>query len=457
VKLEVTLAGCTLPWVMGDGVSLEDWLARRPWLEQGGVLLVRVAAGDSRTRTLDGLRQATRAANDGGCELALEVLEQPGGELLTRLLELRGLAVDPRAFQRLDDLARDLVLSPCLFILRPGTTTCNEFELLYEQLAKHRRQPAPTFLVLDEWPRPFGGAPCDLSHGSPARGLLEESAEETRELRWRRYLHHRLAWEVGGDPELRLPWPETRVARLRPGDDDGLEHLLNNGANLALAQLPAELREALQQHVAPTTGPTGGSPKGARPARVEAPEEVLLRAGLLCHTPASPRPRLMPWLARALLLQDPQRRAAAGLRAAVVCQPIAAELLLRCLRLEAQERARCGIGDAQLPVPPDLEERWRRFQQGHVGSGREFYPRGCPATPGQAWDIASLGEVLFALGASAESDRAKHDLRGLRNALAHGHYASWRSVEQLVRLEQELGGHRTVGRSSLTSTPKPWS
>lgn len=144
----------------------------------------------------------------------------------------------------------------------------------------------------------------------------------------------------------------------------------------------------------------------------------------------------VPWFARALLGEDPVRPFSEFLRGSLLCLPISQELLTDCFLIETHIRGRVRLP----PTPPDeakCHEPWRRFTAGD-SLASILFPPGTPAVPTSAWAFASLGEILV-----HETDRVpgpdwRHQVRELRNHLAHGHYAGWEAVRLARRLASRL-------------------
>lgn len=155
-------------------------------------------------------------------------------------------------------------------------------------------------------------------------------------------------------------------------------------------------------------------------------------------------PRLRPWIARALLARPQEQAARWALRAGLVCQPLAAALLARCLELEAGWRTMSCRRLLRFTGarPADVSARQRRFFQDALG-GVE-YPAAHPARPvetADAWAFATLGELIECLDQAHSGEswlRPARELRDLRNALAHGHPATWRHCELAHSLGRSL-------------------
>ncbi len=112
-------------------------------------------------------------------------------------------------------------------------------------------------------------------------------------------------------------------------------------------------------------------------------------------------------------------------------------MLQRCLEAEGLAR---GLLLGTLRGAPSLadEEDLRAFKRTEPRSAREWYPATCPGVPEDAWDMATFNDVLFAATISLDLKDTLHDLRRLRNGLAHGHYVSWAMVNAMGVIEREM-------------------
>ena len=69
---------------------------------------------------------------------------------------------------------------------------------------------------------------------------------------------------------------------------------------------------------------------------------------------------------------------------------------------------------------------------------RIFYPASCPAEPADSWAFTTFGEFLHATSPVSPQWSVWHELRELRNGLAHNHYLCWRVVTKLIDIEAQL-------------------
>ena len=165
----------------------------------------------------------------------------------------------------------------------------------------------------------------------------------------------------------------------------------------------------------------------------------LVDAELLWH-PAHDAERGLqpvPWIARALLRRQPPPPGRALLRGCDACEPLAVAALARCLQLEAVLKARAytahrGITDAAAQrVNPSLAT------QRDVLRDRRLVPGTSAARADRLFDFAGLNDVLEFLP-DASIRQLGVQLRDVRNALAHGHPASWTLVATIAELWRKL-------------------
>ena len=181
--------------------------------------------------------------------------------------------------------------------------------------------------------------------------------------------------------------------------------------------------------------------------------ETLLAAGLPRGPPLGPPPSpqacsgvRLTWPAPCRCPGPPARSCSAApvgpfeqfLRGALLCLPVAQELLTACLLLETQVRGRAALTE---PPPADAECQKPRgkFRAGW-GLTAGLYPAHCPATPAGPWAFASLGEVIARHDPRAPAGDWRHEVRQLRNHLAHGHNAGWDAVRLARRLATRSRG-----------------
>ena len=166
-------------------------------------------------------------------------------------------------------------------------------------------------------------------------------------------------------------------------------------------------------------------------------ETDLSRQGLLWRPQGMHAVHVVPWAARAMLLGGLNPPVCILLRAELIPPSVTGMALAQCLALEARQRS-------TFRPPGDPSDEWtQKFSDICARTQRtegEFYPHGFPGLPPDAWSIASLGDVVQACSASLPKDRKDrlHQLRRLRNALAHGHPCSWKAIEQLRTLGWQL-------------------
>lgn len=416
------LAGFCAHWRFEGSHSLYDWFKERPWLSGGGVRALRVGSSGSVAPLADSVRRAVRWHDDGtsAVRTLTGALDGSTATPLTSLCEALEVAPDPSRRTTVLRIAQVLDHHPAVIVLDASGSSVDAvacldpLDSLVDEIPKVH---APAVLVVLVLGREFGLREADdFSHGEPIEGPWLYLDDRSRA--WRSYVHVRISWETAGDIARAKRWGAA-APPFRIGDDDALEAWLSRQSAAELDVQPAEVAAKIAKIGAPN-GHASDDPVSA----------MLDAAGALWSPSPGVVRRPTPWAARALLGSGaaPPTRA---LRRALVCAPLVRELLRACLDQEHIFRS-----SHNTPGAPREETlgSYDRYLRGETGSDRDFYPSGCPAVTNDPWDFASLGEFIPATGVSGDVRRAVHDLRALRNALAHGHYASWRGVLQLAQI-----------------------
>lgn len=429
MDFEVTLAGHRASWRYRGTRALREWLESQPWLRGGGGIILHVGESSDTDFLLDSLRRAVRAADDAGVTPDVHVTSIDDALIGSLKLEFCG---SREASDR--QLANECAFRPRLLVI---LTVYGGSELLRDAIgfSDRARKFAPdfraAFVVVSTARRADDGA-LDLVVGSPDDHVLR-LLDETQERLFRAYLHARIAWEAGGS--LRHARAiEASIGNCRVGDDEAVEARLNRYATDAYGSLvdgQCRIVEEILNAVIHNLS------RELRRLALDARD-----LGLVWSPFGRDRLRLVPWLARALLVHHLVHPAAPLLRSHITCAPFARELLGRCLELEARERAKLSWGLGTRPPPTDAIARLVAFERGDFESDAAFYPQCSPTRPTDAWAFVEFGSFIDAAIRANLPDlprRDLHALRHLRNALAHGHYASWSTLRRLLEIERRLG------------------
>jgi hypothetical protein len=407
----------------------------QPWRTRGGVVAVRVASRAELPTTTVALSRAVRAADEDG---AVKVLPLAASELelgirpaVARALQL------PNSLGRIDmtRLINEELLRPHLFVAEPpeAASLANCFDDaagFCDEVVRVSPGSTATIVLLETRDRPIAGDSMDLSVGGPADGLLSLLDGPESEL-WRAYVYARLAWEIAGDLARAEATDTLDFAGLEVGNDNGLEALLNQLAAQIFSGLSRDAVQLSEKFLAGTDtrpgGPNGGSRCGSH--------RQMEGCGLFWRPAGEPLPRPAPWWARAMLCCENPDTLRYLLRICLVCAPIAREVLVRCFDLEALDRAYSS------PHPrindDELCRKFEMFRLALPESESRYYPAGCPAVPHGPTDFATYGQILAFVSSDARV-AARHRLRRLRNAVAHGHYISWATITELGRVASYL-------------------
>lgn len=425
--LRVRLAGSEAVWYPAAGRQLVEWLETGPWDSTGGTHLVRASGPIGWSAIVGAVGFVVRSLEQGS---GVRVLS--GGVNGSRLSPERvigsvlGMSADLSARDWINIVGRLLDVDRCVIALDALGVDAGEVQRLRSgieevgsSLRKSRSDVALTVLVGHNTPTPQSW-PLDVA--LPEHADLDARTEAAKW--WSHYLHQRLAWESGGHLDRAVRWETTLAeSRLGLGDDDALERLLNEWAADEWKHTDEVDRTALSTFAHALNRDAG---TGARAS---------LQSKRLVWDPSGV-PQLVPWVARATLREGsiPLRRWA---RSSLVCGLLRKELLQHCLELEGLAR---GLLLRALPqTPPDeTRDALRAFTEGRARSNREWYPAMCPAVPGDEWDVADFGTILAQVPLSVDLKNLLHDLRRVRNALAHGHYVNWAMVSALGTVERKM-------------------
>ncbi len=413
------LAGTALPWRYKDSDRLGDWIDSRPWTGSPTVRVLRVADRTSPEHLFDAIRDAVTAADRNATGVEVTTLEATDvdtdgfGAAVAKHLDIsatRQTLELAMAFGRASKMER-----PTLWLIPPLTGTrpqvIDETEQFVELVKKLEPSARFTVLFTDTPIETLTGRHFDFTTGGPAIGtdiftVLEDHL-------WAHYMHRRVAWEVGGNYSLakRLS-TAVEEAKISRGDDSGFEHVLGQEAQIAYSELPQSMKDALP---------------GALTAKVgDSSRRNSVMSTMFWNPSHFGGLALVPWIARSLLALNPVRPFADSLRGSLVCLPICQELLTACFFLETHVRGQIHLP----PYPPDsakCREAWGRFTN-FPGYPAILYPSGSPSVPTNPWAFASLGELLTHEIAKPFGTDWRHDLRQLRNHLAHCQYSGWEAV-----------------------------
>lgn len=420
--IDVTLCGVTSHWQFPGSKGLRHWLSGSPWLEEGGIRAVLgPAAPSAQDQLLRALRQAAHAASAEEDRLRLIQVEVgPVGETpIVACLGALGVDMSAGRLSAVEGLGKALRHQSTLFLIElrredriDWWESLSDFADIY-----HKRYSSCPLAVLVlnnspsvNIPRPFNfrlGWPSDLE-------VLDDTLSERE--RWTRYLHCRIAWEVGGSPGMAEALAE-RVRGLEIGDDNRLEELFNHHAREWAEQIPKFGAMLVKQ--------LGAQPTDAAWFGLEAAP-----IPLWWHSPYSLGPKPQPWVCRAALIQQGETcQALWRWRYEIFCAPLARALFSLCLQAEASLRDRVLQAEAAIPQPSeDAQDLMRKFSQ----SDNPWYPTTHPTFPTSPWVFASLGEILKA--SPNRLPQPYRSLHELRNTIAHGHFIGWKHVLAAVEL-----------------------
>ena len=415
--------------------GLGGWLDTAPWVSGGGIRCVRVATLTDYENIVEVIEQRVLAIDRRQSAVRLVEMDCTSRPQFVEDLQMElGLDEHGSGSTALDQLAVRLRHIPLVVAVVHLDQTGFEAarrttEQFIDQLVRLEQPGTLCVLLFGSHSMPRDGKSDDFSTGLPS-GLEVLGLRSQPYLLWAAYLHYRLSWESGGNRRLADSLGRGLRA-LTLGADDELEDYLNCHARRRWLDTDEELRGKAKIWSARYGNPT--------------PEwrlsiEPLLEEGLLWRPSPSSTVRFTAWAARALLLE---RRDAPGrdmLRACLVCLPLARALLESCFDLETE--LRCSLGDNEGDVTTakgreilsELGDH-RRVFEADAHPMRQFYPVASPAVPRTLASFSSVGQLRYLSRWSRREFRAIECLTTLRNALAHGHYVTWRMVSLLGEVE----------------------
>lgn len=428
MRIRVELASASLEWRFRGTESLGAWIGAAPWLDKPSIEIVRIADDDAADAVIAAIQEECWLVGRHGGTVDIGIVDPAVAAASgpsTAIAKLLGFEAEQPAIELATAVGTEAAAKPTVFVFppipgaRPGFRA--ELERFIELVTKAEPLARCVVVCLDTPRAPMGGRCHDLVDGlvPPPTDVL--SATEPRA--WSVYRHHRMAWETGGRiaESLRLE-SELAAHDVPVGADDLLETLLTASAQRRLAILSPESRSAAEAGVA---------------ACVDRSEAVGKLDSDHFWSPTETQGRLpRPWVARAMLAGDPTHAHAPFLRNCLVCLPISHALLGACSVFETQIRGRIRLPSARS-VPSDRSDPWTEFQT--AGSlFRTLFPSSGPSVPTSPWEFATLGECLSHEVIKDRHGAWRHDVRIVRNHLAHGQYAGWFAIQLVRRLANRV-------------------
>jgi hypothetical protein len=449
--LDLNVAGRVERWRFRDSEAASAWISGRPWIEDGSVAAVCMSDAALVEPLARMLPSAVFAADQATTRVAVftpaDESEQPKSLALALTPYLVGESVDCDLRQLRAHLLAFLSRQPAFFTVAPKSASAflDDAVKLADDIAKMDTK-YPLSLLLLETPDDRSGATpsFDLSVGGPIGSIFETEYPGRRET-WKRFLHIKAAWESAGDAASAMQLG-TGFGAVSEYDDEGVELACNESARARASSLPATIVGKLQEYLA-----TAYTSTIAKPERMRT-QTVLTRAGVLWKPLGCSEARPTPWIARAMLLDGSANGAECLLRNCLVPASLSRDLLTKCFELEAQERAVYWGTRVILSPLDEVQAAYDAFAAGKPNTAARFYPQCCPVKP-QPWDFASMGQFFFGLSPDGATS-ARTSVRDIRNALSHGHYVSWRMLNELLESNDQLLNASRVIASARRATAR---
>lgn len=428
--VDVTLCGHDGAWSFPGSRAFSAWVQGRPWDGGGGLCVLNTEDEDSHGLLFEALCRNVRGLHGDGRQLDMRLMGCGGQEGKPMAALLSALELDPGLglFAARDAMKAKLTDRHAVVVLQERSPLpLQEWDRFIGQmdLFKACSTLQLCVVVLDARGTVPAQPAYDFTVGQPLHQVLSLAGAGTDAEQWRGYLHQRAAWDAGGSL-CHAQWLSERLLQLPPGDDEGVERVLQEHAQEAMAE--SDAIEVLEQYL-------------RDPAARHADGVALRAQGLLWQPPGTQGRSVVPWAARALLRRGCPPHQVLALRHALVCAPVAAEILALCLHAEAQVRTELHGGGGMAAPSEDMRRHQQRFIDGQAPT--TIYPRAHPARPvgnEDVWAFASLGETLSAApGLSPEKSAAYWRIAYLRNSVAHGHYVCWGHVKQATAAIRRFG------------------
>lgn len=432
--LRVPIGGHEAVWRFRDSAAFSAWLRAETWRESGGVFGVRLRSQEQAGLFISELERELAALRRGRVDV--RVLSRRAGGPIPGLREVlserAGLAANLKRGEWIALVAQETSAVEVLYVVDAVTDPSGvarwreEASEIVSELRKACDSAAVTVLVLAKSAGVSGAFDFSIGEPLPDLGWLHQATA----VAWQAYMHRRIAWETGGDLALALSWSEVLAGQVGEGDDQGLETWLNTQATDKWKRVPVLVADALKEYLLESSSLIArDSGQLRRATTVFEQERVFWRP----H--GAPRARLVPWVARALLLAGVAPQASVLLRSELSVPGVVGLAFSRCLELEGWVRA--GLHPVGNPKDDTLAMH-ERLCQG-VAAASAYYLPAFPAPPRDVWWVASFGEVLYSAPAPKAVKDSLFALLNLRNALGHGHPCCWAALMALRRLEEQLG------------------
>ena len=292
---------------------------------------------------------------------------------------------------------------------------CRRVLDIYTKIAEY---PAVAVLVIGTYSAlPAGTIRADVAW--PVGGVGLSVGE-----RWSAYMHERVAWHAGGSLDV-VADLTTVLHSITCGDDNALEDALDSHARQAVEELDSALLQRLQRDLAPVLN---------NPA-------LCVPLGLVGPNLGGASPN--PWLARGLLLVEPNHPRRRSLRSLQTCRPLANRLLGRCMDLEQDVRDQLLAVTPSHPPSDRAQAHIHRLKTDPHHPDNELTPRG-RAPFQEPWDVVDFNSIVGLENEPRRRDQL-HRLRMTRNALAHGVEVGWKALALVNEIASKLSGHRIPG------------
>lgn len=433
MQLDVEIGTTVQSWRLGTDDSLDVWLRRCPWRsgEFSQMRILSLASQNEADRISMEIRRLVYAADEGvySPKVLISGSDRAAGliGMLTACIFGEPRSIDRFSLKRL--IVDRLKQAPHVFQLIGHSYSgelLEEMQALLEDVNREDNLYPLIVLILSKGIQLIRRPDCfNTAPAMPVGRVLNPRNLEPGAL-WGSYMHSRAAWECGGDIRLAQIYGSA-WKRIPQYDDAALEASCSLLAAERWREISANRKAQWQQYLI-------GSFRLLEVRGYGETVGELVEEGLLW--PAPGQCRLMPtaWAVRATA----EHRVGSGAlrRAALVNSVLVAEVLSWCFQLEALEREQydeacdwSGVDESKM--------LHASFVAKESSSAAFLYPENYPLSL-TFKEFETFGGFCRRLGTNSRAD-ARRKLLRLRNALCHGHYAGWKTIEAILLIQARLG------------------
>ena len=201
MQLDVQLAGVTSSWRFPGSATFQTWLERRPWLDDGGLCVLR-APYNAAGMVFDAIRRSAHSVHAEDGQFSVRRVMCGGGHDTLRLALMNHFNLNRSPLESRDAIRRNLRDRRQLLVFaEQSAVSIDEWEA-FVALIEHLRKsalPVPlAIVVLDARSHVNCEPVCQFVFGYTSLRVFDGAAALDEPAIWARYLHVRAWWDVGG-------------------------------------------------------------------------------------------------------------------------------------------------------------------------------------------------------------------------------------------------------------------